>query len=51
MLARLMTVDFCCNIWILGSEFGINHMKEPIISLCQGVGVIFLVHFGSLVEN
>lgn len=42
----------CCNIWIVGSEFGVNNMKSilPCISgSCSwwhnGVGDIFLAHF------
>ncbi len=36
-----MSLDFSCDIQMVGSEFGYNY----------GVGDIFLAHFGSLSAN
>ncbi len=58
-LPDLMSLDFCCDIQIVGSEFGVKNMKawiHPALSqqirlavVCNGVGDIFLAHFGPLV--
>ncbi len=56
----LMSLDFCCDIQIVESEFGVKNMKawiHPTLSqLVQaggvnGVGDIFLAHFGPLSTN
>ncbi len=57
-LPGLMRLDFCCDIQMVGSEFGVKNMKAWIILLfstvqaggggCNGVGDIFLAHFGPL---
>ncbi len=56
-----MSLDFCCDIQMVGSEFGIKNMRvwiHPAMSqqfrlvvvvCCNGVGDIFLAHFGPLV--
>ncbi len=56
-----MSLDFCCNIQIVWSEFGIKNMKvwiQPALSqlfrwwwCCNGVGDILLAHFGQLSSN
>ncbi len=56
-----MSLDFCCDIQMLGSEFGVKNMKAWIILpclngsgwwwWCNGVGDIFLAHFGPLSTN
>ncbi len=53
MLPGLMSLDFCCDIQMVGSEFGVKNMKAWIILpclngsgwwwWCNGVGDIFLV--------
>ncbi len=59
---NVMSLDFCCNIQMLGSEFGVKNMKAWIILPCLngsgwwwwcngGVGDIFLAHFGSFSTN
>ncbi len=59
-LPGLMSLDFCCNIQMLGSEFGVKNMKAWIILpclngsgwwWCNGVGGIFLAHFGPICTN
>ncbi len=53
-----MSLDFCCNIQMVGSKFGVKNMKawiHPALSQgsgwwwCNGVRDIFLAHFGPLV--
>ncbi len=47
-LPGLMSLDFCCDIQMIGSEFGIKNMKawiHPASSQRNGVGDIF---FGTL---
>ncbi len=54
-----MSLDLCCNM--IGSEFSIKNMKawiHPALSqrfrlvvVCNGVGDIFLAHFGPLSTN
>ncbi len=49
-----MSLDFCCNIQMVGSEFGVKNMKawiHPALSQgsgwywwCNGVGDIFFAH-------
>ncbi len=56
-----MSLDFCCNIQTVGSEFGVNNMKAWIILpclngsgwwwWCNGAGDIFLGHFWPLSTN
>ncbi len=57
-----MSLDFCCDIQKIGSEFGVKNMKawiHPALSQCSGcwcwwcngVGDIFLAHFGPLRTN
>ncbi len=55
-----MSLDFCCDIQMLESEFGVKNMKAWIILpclnssrcwWCNGVGDIFLAHFGPLRTN
>ncbi len=54
-----MSLDFCCNIQMVGSEFGIKNMKASILPClngsgcwwCNGAGDIFLAHFGPLSTN
>ncbi len=55
-----MSLDFCCNIQMVGSEFGVKNMKAWIILpclnssgwwWCNGVGDIFLAHFGPFSTN
>ncbi len=58
-LPGLMSLDFCCDIQMVGSEFGVKNMKHgSILSClngsgwwCNGVGDIFLAHFGPLSTN
>ncbi len=60
-LPDLMSLDFCCDIQMIGSEFGVKNMKAWIILpclngsgcwwWCNGVRDIFLAHFGSLSTN
>ncbi len=59
-LPGLMSLDFCCDIHMVGSELGINNMKAWIHSALSqwfsGGGVmvwgdIFLAHFGPLSTN
>ncbi len=49
-----MSLDLCCDIQMVGSEFGVKNMKESILPClngsgwrwgCNGVGDIFLAHF------
>ncbi len=49
-----MSLDLCCDIQTVGSEFGVKNMKESILPClngsgwrwgCNGVGDIFLAHF------
>ncbi len=57
----LMSLDFCCDIQMVGSEFGVKNMKTWIILPClngsgwwwwfNGVGDIFLAHFEPLSTN
>ncbi len=60
MLPGLKSLDFCCNIQMVGSEFGVKNMKAWIHPAClngsgwwwcNGVGDIFLAHFGLLSTN
>ncbi len=52
-----MSLDFCCDIQMVESDFGVKYMKAWILCLngsgwwwwCNGVGDIFLAHFGPLV--
>ncbi len=54
-----MSLYFCCDIQMVGSEFGVKNMKsmDPscLVSMVQagggGVGDIFLTHFGHLSTN
>ncbi len=55
-----MSLYFCCDIQMVGSQFGVKNMKAWIILLClngsgwwwcNGVGDIFLAHFGPLSTN
>ncbi len=53
-----MSLDFCCDIQMVGSEFGVNNMKAWIVSTVQAGGgglmvwVIFSWHtFGPLSTN
>ncbi len=56
-----MSLDFCCNIQMVGSEFGVKSMKAWIILpclngsgcwwWCNGVGHIFLARFGPFSTN
>ncbi len=58
---NVMSLDFCCNIQMIVSEFGVKNMKAWIILpclngsgwwwWCNGVGGIFLAHFGPLSTN
>lgn len=53
-VAWLVSLDFCCIIQMAGSEFGLNTMKVLLVSIvrwCDGVGAIFLPHFGPLCSN
>ncbi|MDF4280576.1 hypothetical protein P3371_24365 [Vibrio parahaemolyticus] len=56
-LPGLMSLDFCCHIQMVESEFGVNNMKAWIHPAlyqqwwCNGVGDIFLSHFGPLSTN
>ncbi len=59
-LPGLMSLDFCCNIQMLESVFGVKNMKAWIILpclngsgwwWCNGAEDIFLAHFGSLSTN
>ncbi len=56
----LMSLDFCCDIQMVGSEFGVKNTWRhgsilPCLNgsgwwwWCNGVGDIFLAHFGPLV--
>ncbi len=54
-----MSLDFCCDIQMVGSEFGVK--SNPVILSClngsgwwwwcNGVGDIFLAHFGPFRTN
>ncbi len=57
-----MSLDFCCNIQMVESEFDVKNMKAwsilPCLNgsdcwwgWCNGVGGIFLAHFGPLRTN
>lgn len=57
-----MSLNFCCDIWTVGSEFVIHNMKEwihPVFYLlCRlllqvwcGVGDVFLSDFRSLTTS
>ncbi len=54
-----MSLDFCCDIQMVGSEFGVKSMRSILPCLngsgwwwrCNGVGDIFLAHFGLLSTN
>ena len=56
-----MSLDFCCDIQTVGSEFGLNNMKAWIHPACIngsgwwwwcfGVRDIFLAQFGPLSTN
>ncbi len=53
---HLKSLNFCCGIQMLGSEFGVNNMLRKCngsSSCCwfNGVGDIFLAHFGPLSTN
>ncbi len=60
-LPGLMSLDFCCNIQMVGSQFGVKTWKHgstlPCLNgsgwwwWCNGVGDIFLTHFGPLITN
>ncbi len=58
-LPGLMSLDFCCNIQMVGSEFGVKNIKAScLVSMVQAGGVmvwkimdIFLTHFGPLSTN
>ncbi len=56
---NMMSLDFCCDIQMIVSVFGVKNMKAWIIRpclngsgcwwwWCNGVGDIFLAHFVSL---
>ncbi len=54
-----MSLDFWCDILMVGSEFGVKNTKawiHPALSQwirwwCNGVGDFFLAHFGHLSSN
>ncbi len=52
-----MSLDFCCDIQMVGSEFAMKNMKHGSVSMFQagGGGVmvwdILLAHFGTLSTN
>lgn len=54
-----MTLSFCHDIQMVGSDFDINNMKawiHPASGLdlwwwCNGMGDFFMAHFGSLIAN
>ncbi len=59
---ELMTLNFCCDIQMVGSECGVKNMKSMDPSClvsngsgcwwwCNGVGDIFLEYFGPLNTN
>ncbi len=59
-LPGLMSLDFCCDIQTVESEFGVKTWKHgsilPCLNgsgwwWCNGVGDIFLAHFGHLSTN
>ncbi len=60
-LPGLMSLDFCCDIQMVESEFGIKTWKHgsilPCLNgsswwwWCNGVGDIFLAHFGPFSTN
>ncbi len=62
-LPGLMSLDFCCDIQMVGSEFGVKTWKHgsilPCLNgsgwwwwwWCNGAGDIFLAHFGPLSTN
>lgn len=44
MLADLMNLNIFCNIWLVGSEFGVNDMKAWIHpALYQQFGMVVMV--------
>ncbi len=59
MLRGLMSLDFCCDIQMVGSEFSVKNINLGSILrclngsdwwwCCNGEGDIFLAHFGPLV--
>ncbi len=62
MLPGLMNHDFCCDVQMVGSEFGVKNMKawiHPALSQWFRLvvvdvmvwGDIFLAHFGPLSTN
>ncbi len=58
---NVMSLVFCCDVQMVGSESGVKNMKAWIILpclngsgcwwWCNGVGVIFLAHFGLISTN
>ncbi len=49
-----MSLEFCCDIQMLGSGFGVKNMKawiHPVQASGGGVGDILLAHFGLLSTN
>ncbi len=58
-LPGLMSLDLCCNIQMVESEFGVKNMDPScLVSMVQAggggvmcVGDIFLAHFGPLSTN
>ncbi len=55
-LPGLMSLYFCCDIQMVGSEFGVKNILPCLNGSgwwwwCNGVGDIFLAHFGPLRTN
>ncbi len=60
-LPGLMSLDFCCDIQMVRSEFGVKNIKAWIRPTClngsgccwwcNGVGYIFMAHFGPFSTN
>lgn len=48
MLPGLMTLDFCCDIQMIGPDFG---AKSFVLMVQCGVEDIFLAYFGPLSTN
>ncbi len=46
-----MSLNFCCDIQMVGSEFDVKNMKAWWWWWCNAVGDIFLAHFGPLSTN
>lgn len=61
MLPGLLSLNFCSDTQIVGSEFGVNNMKtwiHPVlyqrfrlVVVCDGIGDLFLAHSGPLNTN